>query len=154
MNLKEHEVEKWKPGVHKAWLLLIAGTLWIGVGLMLDIFAYSWLKNEMAHGALIAAITVLVLALFIHHFGFLRVADRNLDRILPMDGKRCVFSFISWRSYCLIAFMISIGYFLRHSPLPKFYLAIIYAAIGTGLILSSFRYLRCIGKLIKGREVY
>jgi hypothetical protein len=152
MNADPSGLEKWKIGVHKAWLLLIAGIFWLGVGLMLDIFAYSWLRHEILHRAVLAAGTGFVLALLIHHFGFLRIVDRNLNRILPMEGKRCIFSFISWRSYLLIGIMILMGYSLRHSPLPRLYLAMLYSAIGTGLFLSSFRYLRYMRKLIKGRE--
>jgi hypothetical protein len=152
MHTTHHALEKWKPGVHKAWLLFIAGMLWIGVGLMLDIIAYIWLRNEMAHKALISAIMGFVLALFIHHFGFLRVVDKNLNRILPLEGARCVFSFISLKSYFLIAVMMLMGYALRHSPLPKLYLAVLYSAIGTALMLSSFRYLRHLRRLLKAKD--
>ena len=152
MNSDHSELGKWKIGVHKAWLLFIAGIMWLGIGFMLDFFACSWLRHEIVYKAVLSAGTGFVLALLIHHFGFLRVVDKNLSRILPMEGKRCIFSFISWRSYFLIAAMILMGYFVRHSPLPRFYLAILYSAIGTGLILSSFRYLRYVRKLVKGRE--
>lgn len=144
-----HTYEKWKPGVHKTWLLVIAGTLWICAGLMLDILTFFWLEHEIAYKALISAIMGFVLALLIHHFGFLRVVDKNLNRILPMEGERCVFSFISWKSYFLITVMMVMGYALRHSPLPKLYLAALYSAIGTALILSSFRYLRHLRGLLK-----
>lgn len=150
----DRDIKKWKPGVPKATLLLIAGLLWISVGLMLDILACSWLRVETLHKALILAGVGFVLAILIHHFGFLRVVDKNLDRILPMKGKRCIFSFISWKSYILIAVMISMGFLLRHSPLPKIYLAILYSAIGTALILSSIRYLRYLIKEIRsGRSI-
>jgi len=145
-------LEKWKPGVHKAWLLFIAGMLWIGVGLMLDTLAFFWLKHEIVHRALISAAIGFMLALLIHHFGFLRVVDKNLNRILPMEGARCAFSFISWKSYLLIIIMMLMGYGLRHSHLPKLYLAALYSAIGTALILSSIRYLRHLIKLLKGSD--
>jgi hypothetical protein len=145
-NRKEHVLKKLKPGVHKAWLLLIAGMLWISVGLMLDVLAFFWLKNEPPHKALVSAVIGFMLALLIHHFGFLRVVDKNLNRILPMEGARCAFSFISWKSYLLIAAMMLMGYGLRHSPLPRLYLASLYSAIGTALILSSTRYLRHVRK--------
>jgi hypothetical protein len=147
-----HFFQKWKPGVHKTWLLLIAGMLWIGVGLMLDTLAYLWLKNETHHKVLISAVIGFILALIIHHFGFLKVVDKNLNRILPMEGARCAFSFISWKSYFLIAIMMLMGYGLRHSHLPKLYLAALYSAIGTALILSSIRYLRHVRKLLKNRN--
>jgi hypothetical protein len=89
-------------------------------------------------------------ALAIHHFGFLRIVDKNLARILPMEGKRCIFSFMPWKSYILIVGMSLLGATLRHSALPKPYLAVLYMAIGTALFLSSFRYFRYLIRSIKG----
>jgi hypothetical protein len=151
MNLNHAVFEKLKIGVHKAWLLIIAGMLWLVAGLMLDLFACSWLRHEILHRVVLSAGAGIFLGLLIHRFGFLRIVDRNLNRILPMEGNRCIFSFISLRSYLLIAVMVSIGYILRHSSMPRLYLAILYSAIGTGLILSSLRYLRYGGKLVKGK---
>lgn len=139
---KRHHLEKWKPGVPKRWLLLLAGLLWFGVGCMLDGLAWSWLRPESAGKAALLGGLGLTCALVIHHFGFLRIVDKNLARIEPMQGKRCVFSFMPWKSYVLILVMSLLGATLRHSPLPKPYLAVVYAAIGTALILSSIRYFR------------
>jgi hypothetical protein len=134
--------ERWKPGVSRQALLLLAGLLWTGTGILLDSLSYGWLKVEKPHSALLAVIIGFLLALLIHHLGFLRIVDKNLGRILPMQGRRCLFSFMPWRSYMLIALMISLGILLRHSPIPKLYLSVLYTAIGTALILSSVRYLR------------
>ena len=109
---------------------------------MLNSMAWSWLRAERLGNALPAAVVGFVGSLIIHHFGFLRIVNRNLDRIVPMEGKRCVFSFMPWKSYALVAVMIILGVLLRHSPIPKLYLAVLYIAIGTALILSSVRYLR------------
>ena len=109
---------------------------------MLDGLSYSWLTLEKGDKALLAAGSGFLLALLIHHFGFLRIVDKNLGRILPMEGRRCVFSFMPWKSYLLIACMIIMGIGLRHSPIPKAYLSVLYIGIGTALILSSIRYLR------------
>jgi hypothetical protein len=147
--MKGRVIERFKPGVPKTVLVLIAGILWIGVGVMLDILSYSWLKGELLNRAIASAIIGFSGALIIHHFGFLRIVDKNLNRILPMEGTRCVFSFISWKSYMLIAVMILMGYLLRHSPLPKLYLSVLYIAIGTALILSSVRYMRHLFIMIK-----
>ena len=142
MNSSNYETEKWKPGVPKAGLLLVAGIMWMGIGLMLDIISYRWLRGERADHALLAAVIGFLCGLLIHHFGFLRVVDRNLARILPMEGKRCIFSFMPLKSYLLIAVMMLMGFLLRHSAIPKLYLSILYIGIGTALILSSVRYLR------------
>lgn len=149
MDSKNPEIEKWKPGVSKNILLLIAGIMWIGIGIMLDGLSYSWLRAEKPDSALLALVGGFVCALVIHHFGFLRVADKNLGRILPMEGKKCVFSFMPWKSYILIIIMILMGFLLRLSPIPKLYLAVLYSGIGTALILSSVRYLRHLFLIIK-----
>ena len=151
MNTGNLEIEKWKPGVPKATLLLVAGITWMGIGSMLNGLSYLWLRNEKPENALLAVFFGFACALVIHHFGFLRLVDRNLGRILPMEGRRCLFSFIPWKSYILIFIMILIGFFLRHSPIPKWYLAILYTGIGTALILSSLRYLRHVILAIKSK---
>ncbi|MFH0789538.1 MAG: hypothetical protein V2B13_18255 [Pseudomonadota bacterium] len=152
-NDNSSETKKWKPGVHKSALLLIAGLTWIGVGIMLDGWSYSWLKNENPSSLLLMSMIGFLLGLIIHHFGFLRIVDKNLGRIMPMEGKQCVFSFMPWKSYALILTMILIGYILRHSALPKYYLAIVYLGIGTALILSSVRYLRYVVLEIKNKDI-
>jgi len=59
-----------------------------------------------------------------------------------MNEKKCLFAFIPWKSYLIIAAMITMGAVLRHSDIPKQYLAILYIGIGLALILSSVRYMR------------
>lgn len=142
MTAKNSKIETWKPDVSKGPLLLIAGIMWIVVAIMLNWLSYSWLRTESRGSALLALLIGFIGALVIHHFGFLRLVDKNLARIIPMEGRRCVFSFMPWKSYILIMIMILMGFFLRHSPIPKLYLAGLYTAIGTALILSSVRYVR------------
>jgi hypothetical protein len=142
MNSRDREIEKWKPGVPKGGLLLTAGIMWMGIGVMLDVLSYGWLKSERTDYAVWAAVIGFLCALVIHHFGFLRVVDKNLARILPMEGKRCIFSFMPLKSYVLIVVMMLMGFLLRHSAIPKLYLSVLYMGIGTALILSSVRYLR------------
>jgi hypothetical protein len=78
----------------------------------------------------------------IHHFGFLKIADKNLNRLLPLTEKKCLFSFMTWRSYLIVLVMVSMGIALRHSSIPKPYLSILYNGIGLALFLSGIRYLR------------
>ena len=138
MGLKEI----YKPGVSRNVLLFLAGLVWICAGSYLLFLAISWLAAKENTNLFIFAGSGVILALLIHHLGFLRLVDQNLDRIMPMRGKRCLFSFIPWKSYLIISVMVLLGYILRHSDLPKSYLAILYIAIGLALILSSIRYIR------------
>jgi len=133
---------KYKPAVTKTVLVFLAGIVWIGVGIMLLILAFTWLSNASLIHMYVYVIAGFVSALVIHHFGFLKIVDKNLERILPMDEKKCLFAFITWKSYLIIVIMVAMGITLRHSPIPKQYLAILYSGIGLALILSSIRYMR------------
>ena len=136
------EIKKYKPAVTKNILLLIAGVVWEGVGLMLLYMAFSWLYKASGISIYPHIFAGILMALLVHHFGFLRIVDKNLKRILQMDRKKCFFAFIPSKSYLLIIVMIVMGILLRHSLIPKYDLAIIYIGIGLALILSSVRYIR------------
>lgn len=144
--------DKYRPAAPKSVRLFLAGATWIGVGIMLLSLAFSWLAvaEDVNQYAFIAV--GLILGLLIHRFGFSRIADKNLARILPVDDKKCVFSFISWKSYLIIVVMITLGQILRRSPIPKPQLAILYIGIGLGLILSSIRYMRAFSKEIRKQD--
>lgn len=146
-------MEAYKPAVPKVVLLFLAGGLWICVGIMLLSLAVSWLLKTADGERYVFAVVGMMLALVIHHFGFLRIVDKNLARILPSDTKKCVFSFMPWKSYLIIPVMIAMGAILRHSPIPKGYLAILYLGIGLALVLSSVRYMRVFLKEIRGRTL-
>ncbi|MBT8338539.1 MAG: hypothetical protein HKP58_12905 [Desulfatitalea sp.] len=136
-------INKFKPAVGKPVLLFLAAMMWIGVGILLLSLAYTWLHHAMGDSLPPAAAGVGA-GLVIHHFGFLKIVDKNLARIQPMEGKRCLFSFLSWKSYLIVVVMMAMGITLRHSSIPKPYLATLYIAIGLALILSSIRYLRAL----------
>jgi hypothetical protein len=131
-----------KPAVDKRVLIFLSGFVWIVVGSMLLALSYSWLKEVQVNRSFLFAGLGLLLALLIHHFGFLKIVDKNLGRILPMEGKKCIFSFMPWKSYLTVAIMVILGNLLRHSHIPKPTLSILYIGIGLSLILSSIRYLR------------
>jgi len=134
--------EKYKPAIQKKYLLVLSGIMWIGVGVMLNSFAYTWLKKYGLDRSTIFLLAGVSAALIIHHFGFLKVVDKNLGRISTLNDKPCVFSFMSWKSYILVAVMVTMGITLRHSSIPKQYLSVLYIGIGLALILSSVRYFR------------
>ena len=135
---------KLKPAVTKGWLLAAAGLMWSAVGVFLNSLAYGWLQPVKWSQALLMALGGLALAFTIYHFGFSNLADKNIRRIQNIQThKVCFFSFQQWHSYPLVAFMISLGIFLRkYSPIPKLYLAVMYIGIGGSLFLASFHYFK------------
>ncbi len=144
------DLTRWKPGVPKTVLLFVSGAMWLGVGIMLDSMAASWLNLAPETAALISAGVGLLAGVLVHRLGFVHIVDKNLKRILPMEGKRCLFAFMPIKSYFLVALMVGMGITLRHSPLPKVYLAAIYLCMGTAMVLSSLRYLRYFVLLLRG----
>ena len=133
---------KLKPAVPITWLQLLAGTMWLGVGLMLDGFGFRWLKLADFSTAFLLSGLGILLAVGIYRFGFSRLAHKNIRRISAFEGERaCLFAFQPWRSYPLVVVMISMGIYLRvYSPIPKPLLASGYLGIGTALFSASLHY--------------
>jgi len=138
----QDSLNRFKPAVDKKILLFLSFFVWVAVGVMLLDYARSWLESpRILHPFVFAGIGIGG-AIVIHHFGFLRLVDKNLGRIMPMEGKKCLFSFMTWRSYLIVVIMVTMGIIMRHSTVPRSYLSVIYIGIGLSLILSSIRYLR------------
>ena len=134
-------IQKYKPGVKRRWLIFLAGIAWFGVGVLLIDKAYIRYQSEHFNIFLFIS-SGFLFSLIIHHFRFLRIADKNLKRILEMEGLHCIFGFIKWQSYVLILVMISFGIIMRKAHTPIVYMAILYLTIGLALIFSSVRYFR------------
>lgn len=134
-------LKKLNPSVERKFLILIAGGIWLIVGVMLCSLASGWLQDTPGGRALMIGLTGIVLSLMIYHFGFMKLVKKNAGRILSASGKSCVFGFQPWRSYLIVVVMILLGITLRHSRLPKNILAVIYTGFGLAMILSSLKYL-------------
>ena len=129
-----------KPAAPKSALLLISGLMWSLVGLMLCQLAFRWYLLVGLPDHLDFLLAGAFLALAIHQFGFSIIARRNISRIQMLEEKPCIFAFMAWWNYPLVLFMIGLGLTLRHSPIPKIYLGVLYIGIGGALLLSSLRY--------------
>lgn len=133
-------LQRLNPAVPKRYLMITAGLMWTGVGVMLCWLAYGWLTDPFDWPHLWLALAGIAGALPIYRFGFRRMAHQNVVRIRAMADRACLFSFMAWKSYIIVPVMITMGILLRNSPIPKPWLAVMYIAIGGGLFLSSFVY--------------
>lgn len=138
--------------VDKSRLVLLAGLLWCGVGIMLIRYAISWLSLYTGREEFFFYAAGFIAAMPIHHFGFLKIADKNLNRILPLTGRNSLFTFMTWKSYIIVLIMVSMGIALRHSSIPKLYLSVLYNGIGLALFLSGIRYFRYFFKLLSEKK--
>ncbi len=137
-----------KPSVPKCLLIALAGLMWSTVGVMLCSMAYHWLKEVDCPTAFPFGLFGIILSLAAYRFGFSGIARKNIDRICLLPEKGCIFAFQAWKSYLIIVVMITLGIILRHSPIPKHYLAIVYTTVGGALLLSSLHYYRGLWRLL------
>jgi hypothetical protein len=89
------DIKKYTPDADKRILVLLAGSMWCGVGIMLIHYAISWLSPLEGKEQAIFYAAGFLTAMPVHHFGFLKIADKNLKRLMPLTEKRCVFSFMT-----------------------------------------------------------
>lgn len=135
-------LNKYTPSIKSTYLLVLAGLLWLSVGLMLCNFAYHWLLYYEGKFTIYILSGGLVLAIVFNRFKFRKFASKNIERIKAKGVKSCFFSFISWQTYIVAAIMMTMGITLRHSSIPKEYLSILYIGIGGAMFISSFSYFK------------
>ena len=129
-----------KPAVPKRWLIAIAGGVWLAAGIVLCRLAWKWLQAMPLPTTVALLLVGGLLALAFHRWLLARIVRRNMARIARYADRGCLFAFQAWRSYLLILAMIVMGAFLRHTALPREILAVLYAAMGGALALSSLTY--------------
>ena len=134
-------LEKIKPGVKKRTLLLIAGCAWSIAGGILISRSLSHLISVNHHLAMEIGTGIVFGSLF-YLLLFARISKKHINRInlIEIDNP-CFFSFFNFRSYLLMAIMISGGITLRLSGLIN--LEIIYTfflCMGIPLLVSAWRF--------------
>ena len=133
-------LKKLNPAVSKYWLIAMAGLMWSAVGIMLLHLAYIWLATVNWSLGLPLGSLGIISALASYRYGFSKIALKNIVRLCLLPDKYCIFAFQAWKSYLIVIFMIILGIALRNLPIPKHFLAVIYATIGGALLLSSFHF--------------
>lgn len=139
---------KLKPETPICWLIATAGFTWSVVGILLCSMAYGWLGALILHTALLSGTAGMIGMWVAYHFVFSAIALKNIYRLSLFPGKACFFAFQAWKSYFIIVVMIALGTILRHSPIPRQYLAAIYLTIGGALLLSSLHYYARLWRMI------
>ena len=139
MNLRER-LARLNPALSKKWLLILAGVVWTGVGVMLLQYAIRWLSHPLSTISILLGLLGVIISIVVNQLMFSHLARKNIERILSFKDKACVFSFQAWTSYMIVPIMITFGLIMRNSALPKPYLAVVYAAIGGALFQASLMY--------------
>jgi len=143
---------KLKPAAPIYWLIAAAGFTWSAVGILLCRLAYGWLDTLVFRAALLSGAAGVIGAVVAYHFVFSAIAHKNIGRLSLFPEKACFFAFQAWKSYFIIVVMVALGAILRHSPIPRQYLAALYLTIGGALLLSSLHYYMRLWGLIFPRK--
>lgn len=134
-------LEKIKPGVQKRTLLLIAGCAWTIAGVILIFRSLLWLIGANHHLTMEIGIGI-VLGILFYILLFARISKKHITRItLIRIDNPCFFSFFNFRSYLLMAIMISGGITLRLSGLvnPEI-IYTFFLCMGIPLLVSAWRF--------------
>ena len=134
--------ESCRPAVHRYWLVFAAGVLWLSVGIGLMLAACFWLYHSAWPTRIVLAVLSFALGLTVYSFGFSRIVRKNLERIGGQPHVVCFFAFQGWRSYFLVFTMILMGYVIRHLPIPRDIVAVVYFTMGSALCFGSSLYFR------------
>jgi hypothetical protein len=135
----------WKklyPAVPRHWLLAIASGIWSAAGALLCLKAIVWLDQFPLETNIFFEMGSVCLAGFGYLYGFSKAVQKNIDRIRQLPDSACAFAFTPWRGYLMIGLMVGIGITLRNSPIPKYYLAVPYAAMGGMLLIGAVQLFR------------
>ena len=131
-----------EPAVSRRTLVRSAAIVWGAVGTVLSLRAMLWFQASERKVFWMVFIALLI-GFLKGHFVFSKLAQKNIRRIFelaPHKEKVCIFAFQAALSYLLVIGMIMLGILLRFSPIPREYLAIVYLAIGIGLLYASVQY--------------
>ncbi len=137
-----------KPSVPKCWLFAASGVMWNAVGITMCATGIGWLANSGLVRGIGFGLAGLILAILAVHWGFGSIAQNNIRRLRRLPSRGCFFAFQAWKSYLIIMCMIALGMALRHSSIPKHFLAVAYTAIGGALTLGSLYYYRHLARLV------
>ena len=134
-------LRKFKPSVSKRNLLLIAGLAWTIAGGML--ISRAMLALWMIHHYLWTEILIgIVFGIVFYLFLFARISKKHITRItlITIDNP-CFFSFFNFRSYLMMAVMITTGIMLRKLDIiNREILYTFYLTMGVPLLVSAFRF--------------
>ena len=142
MGDKKSFLSKLNPAVPRYYLFGFAGAFWTFAGLLLCARAIGWLNVFPLSIELALAAASIGIAIVGYLYLFVKVVQKNIDRIAQLPENACVFAFSAWRGYVMIGVMMTIGITLRNTSMPKYLLAVPYTAMGGILLIGSARFFR------------
>jgi hypothetical protein len=126
-----------KPSSSRSTRLLLASLVWSSVGVGLLVTGLRWLLTAPGSWVWLGLVVALLIGAAKGFWILSRRATVNAKRIVAAGEARCLGGAFSWGSWLLALGMIGGGFGLRHSPLPRPWLGLIYTAVGVALLGAS-----------------
>jgi len=117
--------------------LLLAALVWTGVGSGLFITGVHWVLLTHVRWAWPARLAALAVGWAKGRYVLSRSAEANARRIEGSTDHRFIGAAFSVGMWLMAAGMMALGAYLRHAHVPRFYLGLVYVAVGTALVLGS-----------------
>ncbi len=139
MTIREIAI-RFKPGVPKRSLLMVAAGVWLFAGGFLMLRGI----RSMPPGSWAAWKTLASIAggLVFFRILFLRISSKHISRITALEILRpCVFSFFNFRSYLMMALMITMGVTVRKLHLVSAQsISYFFICMAIPLVISALRF--------------
>ena len=129
----------YKPAASAQMHLLLAAALWTIVGALLLSFGVRWAWAGHAWYTSPLLVVAVVAGLLKARFVLRRTASRAIERIRARGDGRCVGGFLSWQSWLFVLLMMGTGRLLRGGLLPRTVTGLVYAAVGTALLVAAWQ---------------
>jgi len=132
---------KFKPVISKRYLMLIAAFVWTMAGVMLLVRGTVYVLQNSNYRAIHFLIAFLFGTGFFWAL-FNKISLKHINRIRNIEIENpCIFSFFNFKSYLIMAFMITVGIMLRKSShVNKDFLYTFYVGMGIPLLISAGRF--------------
>ncbi len=130
-----------KPTTTRRGLLFMAGVVWAVAGGILAYRGLNFIGEAAPHPVVLFVIGAAGGALFFVVM-FRTISARHIFRIVHITHERpCLFSFLGWKSYLMMALMITLGMLLRNASfVPRDELGTAYLMMAVPLLASSYRF--------------
>ncbi|WP_136797682.1 hypothetical protein [Desulfosediminicola ganghwensis] len=128
------KLSRFKPGVQRKTHLLLAASLWTGVGSLLMWRGMRWLDVA---DLLILVIPAVALGFLKSRFILDKASRRVLERISQFNDGTCLGAVYSKGTWLMVIVMMVAGVLLRESHIPRTILGVLYVTVGWGLAWSS-----------------
>lgn len=138
-----------QPTLKRKHLILLAGFVWMVMGIILVIIAVYFYR-ESPDALLLGMVLALIFGPLLNRLTVADLAIKNVERLkhlMPDKARLPLVEAQSRRNYVIILIMIVLGTVLRRTPIPREYVAPVYLVMGVALVLASREYFRGLRKV-------